>query len=165
MDDTDASAEDSVAQLSEYWPLSKLSTLSNEAMNTPSSPLLTHHSLTIQADVVLAHKLVPQGVLDLILSKTELIIAKKFLGNADESLEEMVHFAVEGARKGFSQQADLSIYDHSSEETLFFRTQGFEPFLISCISSALARPTFVGIPLTHGSVGAGYRCRSMRWLF
>ncbi|EDR03944.1 uncharacterized protein LACBIDRAFT_306663 [Laccaria bicolor S238N-H82] len=82
---------------------------------------------------------------------TELIIAKKLLGNADESQEEMVHFAVEGARKGFSQ-ADLSIYDHSSEETLFFRTRGFEPLLISCISSALARPTFVGIPLTHGSV-------------
>ncbi|EDR00384.1 uncharacterized protein LACBIDRAFT_314398 [Laccaria bicolor S238N-H82] len=44
-------------------------------------PLLTHHILTIHADVVLADKLVPQGMLNLILSKIELIAAKKFPGN------------------------------------------------------------------------------------
>jgi uroporphyrin-III C-methyltransferase len=156
MDDTDAdevSAEDSgvltpnrpveeptlhrlkwVAQVSEYWPLSKLATLSEEEMleltvdkplNPPTihslSPtpkpgrivllgsgpghpalltLLTHQILTTHADLVLADKLVPQGVLDLIPSKAELVIAKKFPGNADKSQEEMMDLAVQGARKG-----------------------------------------------------------------
>lgn len=44
-------------------------------------PLLTHHILTIHVDLVSADKLMPQGVLNLILSKTELIAAKKFPGN------------------------------------------------------------------------------------
>ncbi|EDQ98374.1 uncharacterized protein LACBIDRAFT_303005 [Laccaria bicolor S238N-H82] len=102
-------------------------------------------------------------------SKTELIIAKKFLGNADESQEEMVHFAVEGARKWFVRSSI------GSEEAVFSRARGFEPILVSGISSALVGPTFGGIPLTHhgvassmvvwGGVGAGYRCQSIRWLF
>ena len=96
-----------VAQVSEYWRLSKLATFSGEEMLGPTadkplnrllthtlSPtptlgrivllgsghghpallnLLTDQILTIHADLALANKLVPQGVLDLIPSKTELI--------------------------------------------------------------------------------------------
>ena len=40
--------------------------------------LSTHQLLTIHVDLMLVDKVVPQGVLDLIPSKTELIIAKKF---------------------------------------------------------------------------------------
>ena len=39
----------------------------------------------------------PQGVLDLIICQTELIIAKKFPRNADKSQKVMMHLAVEGA--------------------------------------------------------------------
>ena len=62
--------------------------------------LLTHQILTTHANLVLADKLVPQGVLDLLLSKAELVIAKKFPGNADKSQEGMMHLAVQSARKG-----------------------------------------------------------------
>ena len=58
---------------------------------TPLLNLLTDQILTIHADLALANKLVPQGVLDLIPSKTELIIVKKFPGNADKTQEEMMH--------------------------------------------------------------------------
>ena len=47
------------------------------------------------------------------------------------------------------KQGDPSIYARSSEEVLFFRVRGFEPLLVPGISSALAGPTFGGIPLTH----------------
>ena len=47
------------------------------------------------------------------------------------------------------KQGDPSIYARSSEEVLFFRARGFEPLLVPGISSALAGPTFGGIPLTH----------------
>ena len=123
----------SVAQVSKYWPLSKLATLSDEEILEPTadkplnpppihtlSPtpklgrivllgsehglptlpnLLTDQILTIHVDRVLADKLVLHGVLDLIPSKTELIIAKKFPG-MHENQEETMHLTVEGARKG-----------------------------------------------------------------
>ena len=164
----------------------------------PAPPnLLTDQILTIHADPVLANKLVPKGVLDLMPRKTELIIAKKFPG-MHESQEETMHLIVEGARKrlyivavcSLSQylschqlnptmklkQGDSPVYNHSSERVLFFRAQEFEPLLVSGISSALAGPTFGGIPLTHPSVagsvvvwGVGNRYRSIKaggcWLF
>jgi len=94
---------------------------------------------------VLADKLVPQGVLDLIPSKTELVIAKNFPGNADNSQEEMMCLAVQGAGKGLCvvpvcrfpfeslsrheliptmklKQGDPSIYGRSSEEVRFLRS-------------------------------------------
>jgi len=49
------------------------------------------------------------------------------------------------------KQGDLSVYGRSSEEVLFFRALGFEPLLVPVISSALAGPTFSGIPVTHWS--------------
>ncbi|EDR00875.1 uncharacterized protein LACBIDRAFT_312806 [Laccaria bicolor S238N-H82] len=76
----------------------------------------------------------------------------------------------QGARKWFISRSSIG-----SEEVVFSHARGFEPFLVSGISSALVGPTFGGIPLTHrgvarsvivwGGVGAGYRCRSIRWLF
>jgi len=50
------------------------------------------------------------------------------------------------------KQGDPSIYGRSSEEVLFFRARGFEPLLVPGISSALAGPTFGGIPLTHRGI-------------
>ncbi|EDR13104.1 uncharacterized protein LACBIDRAFT_322550 [Laccaria bicolor S238N-H82] len=129
-----------IAQVSEYWLLSKLATVSDEQMleltvDKPLNPrhihafsptpkiwriillgsgtlltLLTHQMLAIHADLMLADKLVPQGVLALILSKTELIIVKKFPGNGDKSQEEMMHLAVEGAWKGFAYNKPISLY-------------------------------------------------------
>lgn len=62
--------------------------------------LLTHQILTIHLNLILADKLVPQGVLNLISNKAELTIAKKSPGNADKSQEEMMHLTEEGAPKG-----------------------------------------------------------------
>ncbi|EDR00383.1 uncharacterized protein LACBIDRAFT_314396 [Laccaria bicolor S238N-H82] len=151
--------------------------------------LLTHHILTIHADLVLVDKLVLQGVLALILNKTELITAKKFPGNADTSQEEMTHLAVEDVWKGVVRRSrmfslseclscheltrtvkvkhgDFSIYEYSPEEVLFFFVhEDWSP------SSTLAGPTFICIPLTRRGVaesvvGRGrYRCRTTRWLF
>ena len=104
-----------VAQVREYWALSKLPTLSEEEMleltadkplhslSLPTSKprciillgsgpghlslltlltLLTHQILNTHVDLMLADKLIPQGMLDLIPSKTELFIMHKFPGNA-----------------------------------------------------------------------------------
>jgi len=134
--------------------------------------LLTHQILTTHADLVLADKLVPQGVLDLIPSKTELVIAKNFPrkpGRDDASRRaRCAEAVVRRSRMSFPslslclvtnltptmklKQGDLSIYGRSSEEVLFFRAVGFEALLVPVITSALAGPTFSSIPVTHHSV-------------
>ncbi|EDR00382.1 uncharacterized protein LACBIDRAFT_314395 [Laccaria bicolor S238N-H82] len=81
-----------------------LAPLSNGPIILPGSAtlltLLTHQILTIHLNLILADKLVPQGVLNLISNKAELTIAKKSPGNADKSQEEMMHLTEEGAPKG-----------------------------------------------------------------
>ncbi len=39
--------------------------------------------------------------------------------------------------------------DAPGEEVLYFRSHGFEPVVVPGVSSALAGPTFAGIPVTQ----------------
>ncbi|EXU97683.1 uroporphyrinogen-III methylase family protein, partial [Metarhizium robertsii] len=52
------------------------------------------------ADVVLADKLVPSGVLDLIPRRTPVQIARKFPGNADQAQAELLETALAAVRSG-----------------------------------------------------------------
>lgn len=44
------------------------------------------------------------------------------------------------------------MYGRAGEEVLYFRSHGFEPLVIPGVSSALAAPTFAGIPVTQRGV-------------
>ncbi|GLB43712.1 putative precorrin methyltransferase family protein [Lyophyllum shimeji] len=194
-----------VAQVSEYWPISKLAQMSESEMeevlaggsspspspriphsdNTlpsihsltltrsgrillvgsgPGHPslltLATHTALTKMADLVLSDKLVPDAVLALIPKSVEVRIAKKFPGNAEGAQTEMMEAAVEAARRGLTvvrlKQGDPVVYGRAGEEVLYFRSQGFEPLVIPGVSSALAAPTFAGIPVTQRGVAESF---------
>lgn len=54
------------------------------------------------------------------------------------------------------KQGDPSIYGRMGEEILFFRSKGFEAILIPGVSSALAAPTFAGIPITQRGVAESF---------
>ncbi|KAJ7194731.1 uroporphyrin-III C-methyltransferase [Mycena pura] len=183
-----------IAQVSEYWPLSKLASMSDEEMldilaeehstspaalsallqsldvrrkgrillvgSGPGHPsLLTvaaHTALTKLADVVLSDKLVPSAVLDLIPQTVQVRIAKKFPGNSEGAQSEMMAAAVEAANRGLTvirlKQGDPVVYGRAGEEVLYFRAHGFEPVVVPGVSSALAGPTFAGIPVTQRGV-------------
>ncbi|KAI6135998.1 uroporphyrin-III C-methyltransferase [Pisolithus sp. B1] len=202
-----------VAQVSEYWPISRLAALTEPEMRTmlsgniglpsvgqhphrgeasqlplqtsqhglqhiaPSVPyekrgrillvgsgpghpslltLATHSALTKHADLVLSDKLVPSAVLELIPRHVEVRIARKFPGNADGAQTEMMEAALEGARRGLTvvrlKQGDPIVYGRAGEEVLYFRSHGFEPLVVPGVSSALAAPTFAGIPVTQRGV-------------
>ncbi|KAI5998212.1 uroporphyrin-III C-methyltransferase [Pisolithus albus] len=190
-----------VAQVSEYWPISRLSVLTEPEMRAvlktsfsqslpplqtsqhglqpilPSVPskkqgrillvgsgpghpslltLATHSALTKHADLILSDKLVPSAVLELIPRHVELRIARKFPGNADGAQTEMMEAAVEAARRGLTvvrlKQGDPIVYGRAGEEVLYFRSHGFEPLVVPGVSSALAAPTFAGIPVTQRGV-------------
>ncbi|CAK7223697.1 uroporphyrin-III C-methyltransferase [Sporothrix curviconia] len=126
----------------------------------PGHPdLLTRavHQAILSADVILADKLVPQGVLDLIPRRTEVAIARKFPGNADAAQEELIEQATAAALAGKTvlrlKQGDPFVYGRGGEEVLRLRAAGFRDgqslFVLPGITSALSGPLFAGIPPTH----------------
>ncbi|KAH9980771.1 tetrapyrrole methylase [Russula compacta] len=113
----------------------------------------TRDILTRQADLVLSDKLVPEAVLALVPKDVEVRIARKFPGNAEGAQQEMMEAAVHAASRGLTvvrlKQGDPTVYGRAGEEILYFRERGFESVVIPGVSSALAGPVCVGIPVTQ----------------
>ncbi|KAF2257978.1 siroheme synthase [Lojkania enalia] len=125
----------------------------------PGNPeLLTRaaHKAILSADLVLADKLVPAPVLDLVPRRAIVHIARKFPGNADKAQVEFLELGLQGlkARKVVVRikQGDPYIYGRGGEEYDFFRSHGYIPVVIPGITSALSAPLFAAIPATHRSV-------------
>lgn len=125
----------------------------------PGSPALltmaTHRAIQT-ASVILADKLVPTQVLDLIPRRTPVHIARKFPGNADAAQAELLSLGLEALEKGHTvlrlKQGDPYIYGRGAEEYTFFREKGYTPLVIPGITSALSAPLFAAIPPTHRSI-------------
>lgn len=125
----------------------------------PGSPYLltlaTHRAIQT-ASFILADKLVPAPVLDLIPRRTPVHIARKFPGNAEAAQEELLELGLNALKKGMIvlrlKQGDPYIYGRGGEEYAFFREHGFTPIVLPGITSSLSAPLFAAIPATHRSV-------------
>ncbi|QIW99208.1 hypothetical protein AMS68_004726 [Peltaster fructicola] len=108
------------------------------------------------ADIILADKLVPAGVLELIPRRTPVEIAKKFPGNADNAQEEFLRMGLQAAQQGKTvvrlKQGDPYLYGRGAEEFDFFRSHGFTATVLPGITSSLSAPLFAKIPVTHRAV-------------
>jgi uroporphyrin-III C-methyltransferase len=110
------------------------------------------------ADLILADKLVPAGVLDLIPRRTPVQIARKFPGNADAAQNELQEVAIAGVWEGKTvlrlKQGDPYIYGRGGEEVDYFRSQGLgdKVVVLPGVTSALSAPLFAGIPPTQRDV-------------
>ncbi|RLV95990.1 Uroporphyrinogen-III C-methyltransferase [Spathaspora sp. JA1] len=108
------------------------------------------------ADLILADKLVPQQVLDIIPRKTEVFIARKFPGNAEKAQQELLSMGITGLNQGKNvirlKQGDPYIFGRGGEEFNYFKSEGFTPTVIPGITSALAAPVLSNIPATHRDV-------------
>lgn len=111
------------------------------------------------ADLVLADKLVPAGVLDLIPRRTPVTIARKFPGNADAAQDELMSQAVAAARAGKTvlrlKQGDPYVYGRGGEEITTLRAAGLTQTQITVlpgVTSALSAPLFAGVPATQRDV-------------
>ena len=109
------------------------------------------------ADLVLADKLVPQQVLDIIpKNRTRLFIARKFPGNAEKAQEELLDIGMHSLSRGEKvvrlKQGDPYIFGRGGEEFNFFSERGFVPNVIPGITSALSAPVLAAIPPTHREV-------------
>jgi len=128
----------------------------------PGHPdLLTRATLRAlqAADLVLADKLVPQGVLDLVPRRTRVVIARKFPGNADAAQEELLAAALAAYGRGEValrlKQGDPFVYGRGGEEAAYFRAAGVPAarvVVLPGVTSALSAPLFAGIPPTQRDV-------------
>lgn len=108
------------------------------------------------AHYILADKLVPAEILELIPRRTPVHIARKFPGNADAAQDEMHELALAAMKEGKDvlrlKQGDPYLYGRGAEEVTFFQERGFKVKVLPGITSALSAPLFAGIPVTHRSV-------------
>ncbi|KAI1080589.1 uroporphyrin-III C-methyltransferase [Whalleya microplaca] len=127
----------------------------------PGHPdLLTQatHKAIQRADLILADKLVPAGVLDLIPRRTPVQIARKFPGNAEQAQTELQELATAGVREGKTvlrlKQGDPYIYGRGGEEVEYFRKHGLgdRVLVLPGVTSALSAPLFAAIPPTQRDV-------------
>jgi uroporphyrin-III C-methyltransferase len=187
-----------LSQICEYWPLRRLSSISdsdissilsaytNSTIDTAPLTLHTldsrtnapHHRGTItlagsgpghpdlltratytaiqSSTFILADKLVPAPVLDLIPRRTPVHIARKFPGNADAAQEELLSLGLAALKRGEHvlrlKQGDPYLYGRGAEELDFFRKKGYQVTVLPGVTSALSAPLFARIPVTHRSV-------------
>ncbi|CAI4555107.1 BGP_1a_G0033810.mRNA.1.CDS.1 [Saccharomyces cerevisiae] len=108
------------------------------------------------ADIILADKLVPQAILDLIPPKTETFIAKKFPGNAERAQQELLAKGLESLDNGLKvvrlKQGDPYIFGRGGEEFNFFKDHGYIPVVLPGISSSLACTVLAQIPATQRDI-------------
>ena len=108
------------------------------------------------ADLILADKLVPAPVLELVPRRTPVRIARKFPGNADKAQEELHQLGLDALKDGKIvlrlKQGDPFLYGRGAEEVAFFRESGYEAIVLPGITSALSAPLFAQIPVTHRAV-------------
>lgn len=114
------------------------------------------HDAIQNADIILADKLVPEPVLNLIPRRTSVFIARKFPGNADKAQEELLEMGIKALKQGQKvlrlKQGDPYLYGRGAEEFVYFREQGYTPIVLPGITSALSAPLFADIPATHRGV-------------
>lgn len=173
-----------LSQVVEYYPFSKLASLSFEDLkesytNTidvdirgisnnigtgsitlvgsgPGSELLltqAARNAIESADMVLADKLVPSQILDLIPRHTPLHIAKKFPGNAERAQQELMNLGIQAIKEGKHvvrlKQGDPYVFGRGGEEYTYFSSHGYAPLVIPGITSALSAPMTANIPVTN----------------
>lgn len=108
------------------------------------------------ADLILADKLVPGPVMELVPRRAVVKTAQKYPGNADNAQVQLLEWGLEGLKAGMNvvrlKQGDPYIYGRGAEEYEFFERHGYKAVVIPGITSALSAPLFSCIPPTHRSV-------------
>ncbi|MCJ1245660.1 hypothetical protein MMC30_002864 [Trapelia coarctata] len=140
-----------------YTPLRKpLIVLAGSGPGSPDLLTIATHRAIQTADVILADKLVPAPVLNLIPRRTPVHIARKFPGNAEAAQEELLEMGLDALNRGLTvlrlKQGDPYIYGRGGEEYIFFRKHGYTPMVLPGITSSLSAPLFAAIPPTQRSV-------------
>lgn len=129
----------------------------------PGDPeLLTVKAVNVlkTADVVLFDALVGQGVLDLIPRDIPSLSVGKRAGNhalsQDEINELIVEYAYRFGHVVRLKGGDPFVFGRGTEESEFARAHGLDVAVVPGISSALAVPAAIGVPVTARKVSESF---------
>ena len=130
--------------------------LAGSGPGNPDLLTVATRNAILTASIILADKLVPAPVLELIPRRTPVHIARKFPGNAEAAQQELLELGLEALKKGMTvlrlKQGDPYLYGRGGEEFLFFESHGYKPIVLPGVTSALSAPLFATIPATHRNV-------------
>ncbi|WP_394939802.1 uroporphyrinogen-III C-methyltransferase [Psychromicrobium sp. YIM B11713] len=116
--------------------------------------------LLAQADVVIADRLGPRGLLELLEESTEVIDVGKSPDHHPVPQQQINSLLVEHARAGKRvvrlKGGDPYVLGRGGEEAEYCRAHGVEVEVVPGVSSAIAVPAAAGIPLTHRGLARGF---------
>jgi sirohydrochlorin cobaltochelatase len=109
--------------------------------------------LLAEADVVVADRLVPAGLLASLPERVRVIDAGKVPHAASAKQEDINATLIEHAHAGRRvvrlKGGDPFVFGRGFEEVIALREAGIEPEVVPGVSSALAAPALAGVPVTH----------------
>ncbi|HEV7184723.1 MAG TPA: uroporphyrinogen-III C-methyltransferase [Leifsonia sp.] len=116
--------------------------------------------LLAQADVVVADRLGPRGLLAGLSDRATIIDVGKLPGHHPVPQEEinatLVRYARAGHRVVRLKGGDPYVLGRGGEELEFCRAAGIAVQVIPGVTSAISAPALAGIPVTHRGVAAGF---------
>ncbi|KAJ3325499.1 hypothetical protein HDU76_013184 [Blyttiomyces sp. JEL0837] len=123
----------------------------------PGDPeLLTTKAVRLlkSADVVISDQLISSQIMSLIPSKRLILVERKIKGRSDVAQSDANQLCLKELSAGRKMVVRLKggdpfLFGRGAEEALFVREHGFESVLVPGITSAIAAPGSVGIPVTH----------------
>ncbi len=116
--------------------------------------------LVAEADVVVTDRLGPRSLLDTLDPEVLVIDVGKLPGHHPMPQDEINRLLVDLARSGKRvvrlKGGDPYVFGRGGEEAEFCRAHGVSVEVVPGITSAIAVPAAVGIPVTHRGVAAGF---------
>jgi uroporphyrin-III C-methyltransferase/precorrin-2 dehydrogenase/sirohydrochlorin ferrochelatase len=121
--------------------------------------------LLAQADVVVADRLAPRGLLDELAPDVELIDAAKIPYGRYLAQERIHELLIEHARKGKFvvrlKGGDPFVFGRGGEEMLACARAGIPVVVVPGVTSAVAVPAAAGVPVTHRGVSQEFHVVSV----
>jgi uroporphyrin-III C-methyltransferase len=113
-----------------------------------------------RADVIVYDRLAPSALLDLAPARAERIDAGKRPGSATLGQDSINRLLVDRARRGRTvvrlKGGDPFVFGRGGEEALACSKAGIPFEVVPGVSSAIAAPAYLGIPVTHRGLSSSF---------
>ncbi|KAJ3100198.1 hypothetical protein HDU97_002430 [Phlyctochytrium planicorne] len=105
------------------------------------------------ADVIVSDQLIADAIIDMIPKEKLVFVERKIKGRSDVAQADANELCLKELQAGKTvvrlKGGDPFLFGRGAEEILFLKSHGFEAVVVPGVSSCIAAPASVGIPVTH----------------